>query len=75
MPCPVLTGVEDGGVDPALGVADGRSPAASVVQEDLHAAGPGRRRDTVCVIATPVPHQHTVVITRVQLLGNKSTTC
>lgn len=68
----VLTGVEDSSVDPALGVADRGSPAAGVVQEDLHAAGPGRGRDTVCVITTPVPHQHAVVIARVQLFGNRA---
>lgn len=63
-----LTGVEDGGVDPALSVAD-RHRAAGVGQQDFCAAGPGSWRHPVGVVATPVPHQHAVVISRIELNG------
>lgn len=65
-----LTGVEDGGVDPALGVADGHR-AAGVGQQDLCAAGPGSWRHPVGVVAAPVAHQHAVVVSRIQLNGGK----
>lgn len=64
-----LTAVENGGVDPALGVADGHL-APCVADEDICAAGPGGWRHPIGVIATPVPHENTFVITRVQL-GNR----
>lgn len=65
-----LTGVEDGGVDPALGVADGHR-AAGVGQQDLCAAGPGSWRHPVGVVAAPVAHQHAVVVSRIELNGGK----
>lgn len=65
-----LTGVEDGGEDPALSVADGH-PAAGVGQQDFCAAGPGGWRHPVGVVATPVAHQHAVVVSRIELNGGK----
>lgn len=65
-----LTGVEDGGEDPALSVADGHL-AAGVGQQDFCAAGPGSWRHPVGVVATPVPHQHAVVVSRIELNGGK----
>ena len=59
-------GVEDGGVDPALSVADGHLGFV-VAEQDVCAAGPGGGRHAVGVVAVPVPHQHAIVITRVQL--------
>lgn len=56
-----LTGVEDGGVDPALSVADGHF-ALGVAEQDICAASPGGRRHSVGVVASPVPHQHAVII-------------
>lgn len=61
-----LTGVEDGGVDPALRVAHGHL-AAGVGEEDFGAARPGRGRHAVGVVAAPVAHQHAVVVARVEL--------
>lgn len=61
-----LTGVKDRSVDPALSVAD-RHLAVGVAEQDVCATGPGSRRHSVGVVAAPVPHQHALVITRVQL--------
>lgn len=61
-----LTGVEDGGVDPALGVADGHL-AVGVGQQDFGAARPGSRRHTVGVVPAPVPHQHAIIVPGIQL--------
>lgn len=61
-----LTGVKDGGVDPALGVADGH-PAAGIGEQDFGAAGPGSRRHTVSVVTAPVPHQHAIIVPGIEL--------
>lgn len=61
-----LTGVKDGGVDPALSVADGH-PAAGIGEQDFGAAGPGGRRHTVGVVTAPVPHQHAIIISGIEL--------
>lgn len=61
-----LTGVEDRGVNPALSVADGHF-AAGVGEQDVCAASPGSGRHSVGVVTAPVPHQHAIIITRVQL--------
>lgn len=66
-----LTGVEDGGVDPALSVADGHL-AGGVGEQDLCAAGPGSRCHAVGVVAAPVAHEHALIITRIQLRGAKT---
>ena len=66
-----LTGVEDGGVDPALSVADGHS-AAGVGEQDFCAASPGSGRHSVGVVAAPVPLQDAVIVPRVQLNATKS---
>lgn len=66
-----LTGVEDAGVDPALSVVDGHR-AAGVGQQDFCAAGPGSWRHPVGVVATPVPHQHAVVVSRIDLNGGEN---
>lgn len=68
-----LTGVEDSGVDPALSVTDGYL-AVGVAEQDVCAAGPGRGRHSIGVVAVPVPHQHTVVIPGVQLQQEKQQT-
>lgn len=65
-----LTRVEDGGVDPALSVADGH-PAAGVGEQDLCAASPGSRCHPVGVVTTPVPHQHAIIVSRIQLNTEK----
>lgn len=61
-----LTGVKDGGVDPALSVADGH-PAAGVGQQDFGAARPGSGCHTVGVVPTPVPHQHAIIVPGIEL--------
>lgn len=66
-----LTGVEDSGEDPALGVADGHL-AGGVAEQDFCAASPGSGCHSVGVVAAPVPHQHPFIITRVQLGTTKS---
>lgn len=66
-----LTAVKDGGVDPALSVADGHF-ASGVAEQDVCAAGPGSGRHSVGVVAAPVPHQHAIIITRVQLSTTES---
>lgn len=65
-----LTGVEDGGVDPALSVADWH-PAAGIGEQDFGAAGPGCRRHTVGVVTAPVPHQHAFIVLRIKLEAAK----
>lgn len=64
-----LTGVEDSSVHPALGVADRRASIA-IVEEDLHAAGPGCGRHAVHVVPAPVAHQHPIIIPTVDLRRN-----
>lgn len=66
-----LTGVEDGSVDPALGVAH-RHLAAGVGEQNVCAACPGGGCHSVGVVAAPVPHQHAVIITGIQLISTKS---
>lgn len=61
-----LTGVKDPGVDPALSEADGH-PAAGIGEQDFGAAGPGSRRHTVGVVTAPVPHQHAIIISGIEL--------
>lgn len=60
------TGVEDGGVDPALGVAD-RHPAAGVGEQDFGAPGPGSRRHAVGVVTAPVSQQHAFIVLGIDL--------
>lgn len=66
-----LTGVEHGGVDPALSVAD-RHLAGGVAEKDFSATSPGSWCHPVCVVAGPVPHQHAFIIVGVQLNVTKS---
>lgn len=61
-----LTGVKDGGVDPALSVADGQL-AAGVHPQDFGAARPGSGRHTVGVVPAPVPHQHAIIVPGIEL--------
>lgn len=61
-----LTAVEDGCVDPALGVAHGQL-GASIAEQDVRAACPGSRWHSVGVVAAPAPHQHSVVVAGIQL--------
>lgn len=61
-----LTGVKDGGIDPALSVADGHL-AAGIGEQDFGAASPGRRCHTVGVVTAPVPHQHAVIVSGIEL--------
>lgn len=69
---PELTGVEDGGVDPALSEADGHF-ATGVAEQDICAASPGSRRHSVSIVASPVPHQHAIIIIMgIQLSTTKS---
>lgn len=50
-----LTCVKHSSIDPALRIAD-RHTTVGVVEEDFHAAGPGRGSYTISVISAPVPH-------------------
>lgn len=69
---PELTGVEDGGVDPALSEADGHF-ATGVAEQNICAASPRSRRHSVGIVASPVPHQHAIIIIMgIQLSTTKS---
>lgn len=68
------TCVEGPSKDPALAVSDGSEARFFPLLEDLHTAIPVPWVQTPCVVATPVPGDHTVVIIAVDL-GRGSPRC
>lgn len=68
-----LTCCSDPRKHPALSIRHGRAIGGVVLPQDLHAAAPRSRGNSIRVIPRPVPHQDPKVILSVYLKRGRST--